>query len=326
MKRLLLTLMVLVSAIPSHAVIVFGESGRNLSPPPDTARRACWELEGQWGKFLGTPVGSHWFLTADHVGGYVGDAFFFAGERYTAVAVEHLPGTDLALWRVSGSFPRWASLSTRNQVGQELFIVGRGTARGKELDQRGWHWGEEDYQMSWGTNWVSHLHQSDVVGELLAWTFDRGGDPNEGTLSSGDSGGGVFVKGEDGLWRLAGVNHDINPGTDGIDHFYSLTGKKEDLFRAAIYDGRGLLLGAPGKLVALSGTKPIPEVSVAAPVAPHLAWIRKILARSNDDYPSYPPLLETKIWRRGGNIIISFTVALVITLSLLLRRRGGKRY
>lgn len=325
MKRLLAILAVLASALPSRAILLADGEGRHLSPPPDAARRACWNLEGQWGKYLGTPVSEHWFLTADHVGGYAGDVFFFEGQPYLAVAVEHLPGTDLALWRIRGSFPRWAPLSEGNELGRELFLVGRGTARGEALKNQGWRWGTDDHQMSWGSNQVSHFYKSLVVGPLLAWKFDQNAGPDEGTISNGDSGGGVFVKGADGLWRLAGVIHDIEPGPDGVDRFYSLSGKKEEVFRAAIFDGRGLFLGTPDQLTPLTGTTPLPQVSAAAPVAPHLSQIQQIIERPSNLYPSFPPLQETKIWRRGGRILIGLSVLLATLTALLVRRRGAKR-
>lgn len=320
MKRPLLALFVLTAALPGQAVIIVGGEGRNLAPPPDSARRACWELQGQWGDFLGTPVAARWFLTAEHVYGHVGDGFVFAGKRYSAVAVERLPGTDLALWRVDGTFPRWASLSGSKELGGEILILGRGTARGAELAGHGWRWGPEDHRLSWGSNQLSHFHKSFVYGKLLAWTFDAAQGPDEGALSSGDSGGAVFVKEAEGHWRLAGVNHDINPGADGVDRFYSLSGQKEGLFRAAIYEGRGLSLGPPEHLIPLSGAKPIPMTCAATPVAPYLAWIHKTLARPDTDFPTHAPLLQTQKGRRGGLLLAGLAALLLVT-----RRRGAKQ-
>jgi len=41
---------------------------------------------------------------------------------------------------------------------------------------------------------------------LLKLTFSRNGLTNEGALSGGDSGGGVFIN-DSGKWKLAGINY-----------------------------------------------------------------------------------------------------------------------
>lgn len=293
-------------------MIVLGGAGRNLTPPPDPARRACWELQGQWGKYLGTPIAARWFVTAEHVGGQVGDAFVLAGQHYLAVAREALPGTDTALWRVDRAFPRWATLCDGDELGRELFLVGRGTARGAELAGKGWQWGAIDHRQSWGRNQVSGFLTSKPYGALLLATFDHDAGPDESVLSTGDSGGGVFLKGRDGLWRLAGVNHDINPGDDGIDRFYSTSGRKDDLFRAALYDSRGLFLGTPEALKPVTGDTPCPTVMAAQRLSAYRSELAKILARPDRSYPSHPPLLQTRLGRYGGGALVGTVGAAVL--------------
>jgi hypothetical protein len=299
-------------------LIVFGGAGRNLAPPSDAPRRACWDLQGQWGKYLGTPVAARWFVTAEHLGGQVGDLFLFAGQRYYAVAHERLPGTDIALWRVDRVFPRWATLSDGEEQGRELFIVGRGTARGRALVGKGWQWGSIDHQQSWGSNRVSGFLTSKAYGELLLASFDRDAGPDEATLSTGDSGGGVFLKGRDGLWRLAGINHDINPGDDGKDRFYSTSGRKDDLFRAALYDGRGLFLGPPDALKPIVGSAPQPTQLAAQRLSHYRTEIARLLAHPDSAYPDSPPLLQTRLGRYGGAALLG---AAGVALVALLRKK-----
>ncbi|WP_395145911.1 hypothetical protein [Armatimonas sp.] len=301
-------------------MIVFGGTGRNLSPPPDTARRACWELQGEWGNFLGTPIAARWFVTAAHVGGQLGDVFVLAGRRYAAVAHEKIPGTDTALWRVDRDFPRWATLCEGDEQGWELFIVGRGTARGSELLGKGWRWGPIDHKKSWGMNRVGGFLKSKPYGELLLATFDKNAGPDEATLSDGDSGGGVFLKGRNGKWRLAGLNHDINPGDDGVDRFYSTTGRKDDLFRAALYDGRGLFLGPPDALKPVTGERSRPTVVAAQRLSAYRAEIARILAHPDRAYPDHAPLLQTR-WGQRGSVALAGAVGVTVVALLHQKRR-----
>ena len=299
-------------------MIVFGGAGRNLSPPPDTSRRACWELQGEWGNFLGIPIAARWFVTAAHVGGQLGDIFVLAGQRYAAVAHAKIPGTDIALWRVDRDFTRWATLCEGDEQGRELFIVGRGTARGDEIPGKGWRWGPIDHRLSWGSNRVESILKSKPYGALLLATFDKNAGPDEATLSDGDSGGGVFLKGRDSKWRLAGLNHDINPGDDGVDRFYSTTGRKDELFRAALYDGRGLFLGSPDALKPVAGDRPCPAVMAAQCLSTYRAEIARILAHPDSAYPDHPPLLQTRWGQRGG---VAFAGAVGVTVVALLRQK-----
>ena len=301
-------------------MIVFGGDGRKLAPPPDTLRRACWELQGEWGKFLGTPVAARWFLSAAHVGGQPGDTLRFDSQFYTAIVCQPIPGTDIALWRVDRAFPRWAKLCEGDEVGREALYFGRGTARGSELMGKGWRWGPIDHKQSWGTNRIERVFKSKPYGELLFATFDRNAGPDEATLSDGDSGGGVFVKSRDGQWRLAGLNHDINPGNDGVDHFYSTSGRKDDLFRAALYDGRGLFLGPPDALKPLSGNKPLPTVVACQRLSAYLPEIRKILAQLDSAWPTRPALLETRLAKRGGAALAGASAIGVAAYTIYRRR------
>ncbi len=302
-------------------MIVFGGDGRNVASPPDALRRACWDLQGEWGKFLGTPVAARWFITAAHVGGQPGDTFRFASQSYTAILSQTIPGTDIALWRVDRAFPRWATLCTGDEVGRAALYFGRGTARGLELPGKGWRWGPIDHKQSWGTNRIERVFTSKPYGELLFATFDSNSGPDEATLSDGDSGGGVFVKSREGLWRLAGLNHDINPGDDGVDRFYSATGRKDELFRAALYDGRGLFLGTPDALKSLSGNRPLPTVIAAQRLSAYLSAIQKILARPGSAWPARPALLETRLAKRGGVALAGASVLGVAAYTIYRSRR-----
>ena len=125
----------------ARGVIVLGPQGRNTAAPTGSLAGAGWQFEGSWGGFLGTAVGPHSFLTARHVGGSRGGTFTYGGAGYTATGSSDVPGTDLRLWQVRGTFPTYAPLWDAAvdgpEVGRPLFVVGRGTRRGSAVELPG---------------------------------------------------------------------------------------------------------------------------------------------------------------------------------------------
>jgi hypothetical protein len=89
---------------PAQAVITAGEEGRLIAPPVGTYKSSGVQFTGQWGKFVGTAIGPRHFLTAAHVGGGIGDEFTLGDDKYVAEGVTIVEGTDLAVWRVKGTF------------------------------------------------------------------------------------------------------------------------------------------------------------------------------------------------------------------------------
>jgi hypothetical protein len=273
----------------------------NTTPPSAELEESGWELQGDWGAFLGTPIGPHHFVTAKHVGGAVGDVFVLAGIGYRTIASFDDPETDLRIWQVQGPLPAQASLYDRSdELGQSLVVFGRGTQRGDAVmvqttagpELRGWHWGGADGRRRWGQNVVESINDGDTletgdspeqptaVGQLLRASFDAGGAPNEAHLSGGDSGGGVFIQ-DEGNWKLAGINY-------AVDGSYNLT----DLgpgFAAAIFDQRGLYAGKEGDWTVIADAgSPQPGAFYATRISSRIAWINSVLA--NPD-PA-PPILQ----------------------------------
>src|SRR5581483_5187403 len=79
---------------------------------------------------------------------------------------------------------------------------------------RGWVWGNLDSKRRWGTNVVNDVTTSNFNGnndEFIRYTFDRNGLTDECTISGGDSGGGVFIQGAGGIWKLAAANSFVSP-------------------------------------------------------------------------------------------------------------------
>ena len=126
--------------------------------------------EGQFGAFLGTVIGSNYFITAKHIGGSVGQTFTFNGANYTTTAVFPDSSSDLQIWQVSGTFPSHAqiySAAAGTEPNANLVVFGRGTQRGdavfvgSDSHPGGWLWGTSDGVERWGTNVAGSNDQPD---------------------------------------------------------------------------------------------------------------------------------------------------------------------
>ncbi len=234
----------------ASAVITFSDPGRNTTPPaPDSIAYAPWQLQGQFLGNLGTPIAPNYFITARHIGGNASKPFLFRGTTYSIdpsfanAGKLDLPNSDLSIWKITGTFPAYATLYTdSNETGKHLVTIGRGTQRGDPVvvgnKTKGWLWGTQDYAQAWGENDVTSIQTSSTAGDLLQFNFNSGNRPNEAILSRDDSGGAVFIQ-SDGLWKLAGINY-------GADGYYSLSASGTNPFYAALYDQNGLFYGDPG--------------------------------------------------------------------------------
>lgn len=188
------------------------------------------------------------------------------------------------------------------EAGKRLFVVGRGTQRGDAVYVnesvgeplvfndvvanraylskpvlKGWRWGAEDRIQSWGENVVSEVINDQDLGDLLYFTFDRNGLPNEAHLSAGDSGGGVFIQ-VGGAWKLAGINFSV----DGP--FRQNPGDAE--FLGAIFDVGGLYYGSSPQLIPNTPAD-VPSGAYSSSIAGSLSFINAQIAAatSSGDVP-----------------------------------------
>ncbi len=222
------------------------DPAHNTTAPTGAMTNSGWQYQGLWGAYLGTPIAPKYFITAAHVGGSVGEVFHFNGEDYPAAAMFSDPNSDLRLWRICGTFPDYASLYPRgDEAAKPVVVFGRGTQRGAEVvvsdgittTLKGWQWGLGDSVQRWGTNLVTAIAPSGSLGDFLMCNFDADGGADEAHLSTGDSGGGVFIQ-DGAIWKLAGINYSVdgpfNTGTNGPG------------FNAAIFDQSGFYPGGAG--------------------------------------------------------------------------------
>lgn len=243
----------LAALSPSARAIILSDPGAtdltNTTAPMGFYAGSGWDYQGLWGSFLGTPIGPNHFVTAKHVSGRIGESFIYRGSSYMTDDYVDAPNSDLRIWHVLSPFPDYAPIYLKPlNIGQELVIFGRGTDRGAPVGTSargaGWLWGATNSTQRWGTNRVSAVSERLLVAEFNFGTSD----PYEAHLSVGDSGGGVFIKDDDDLWKLAAVNYSVS-------NAYSTEAEGSERFNASLYDQTGFFeelrstpLTGPGEL------------------------------------------------------------------------------
>ena len=279
----------LLGSVVSTEAVIFhatGDPSHNTNAPTGALTNSGWQLQGRWGNFLGTPIGPKHFLTSKHLGGVsVGDPFWFDGVRYDTTAAFPDSQSDLQIWRICGTFPRFAPLYTdTNEVAQALVVFGRGTQRGTPVTTsgisgtktNGWLWGATNYITRWGQNTVAAIVEDPNLGDLIQAEFNADGGPDECHLSTGDSGGAVFLQ-DGGTWKLAGINY-------SVDGPYSTNASGVGFFNAALFDQGGLYYQDGTNWVWMRDhPQDQPGTFYATRVSSHLVWIDSILAQTIPD-------------------------------------------
>ena len=299
-----------LAAPPAPAVLLYGTPQRNTWAPSGTIYNSGWQYQGRWGAFLGTPVAPRYFITAGHVGGSVGQTFSYRGKNYTTRASYDDPNSDLHIWQVDRNFadPIAPIYRGTGEVGKQVVIYGRGSQRGSDVivnnQRKGWRWGASDGLQSWGTNLVkSVVNGGSGIGSVLFFSFDATGGRNEGTLSSGDSGGGTFVN-DNGVWKLAGVNFAARGP-------YSTAGQSDAGFNASLFDEGGMWVGQPNHRFFVSDQSAnIPGGGYVTRVSADLAWIDSILHKPA--LGALPPLTTdamTAVPEPGSAALVLVTLA-----------------
>jgi hypothetical protein len=317
----------LASFHSTESVVFFstGDPHYNTTPPTGMLGGSGWHLQGD--AFPGVPIAPNFFITATHVAGKIGDVFTFHGTEYRMIAQFDHPDADITLWKVDGTFPEYAQLYTLNdEVGKTLVVFGRGTERGAEVRlngvKKGWEWGKTDGILRWGENVVTGI--SDAEGkpatastrfQLLRADFDSNAGPNEAHLSGGDSGGGVFLQDQDGVWKLAGINHAAN-------YQYSMT-ELGEAFNAALFDESGYYEGDPGKREYYPDDPSVyqPGSFFATRLSMYAPWIESIIAGS-----SATALLEEAMSLPGPYTPVSNAAVDLVMQTITILRPSGTRF
>jgi hypothetical protein len=262
----------LVASPLAHGVILYrtGDPTANTTEPAGPLAGSGWQYEGTFGAFLGTAIAPHFFITARHVG-VQSSVLMYQGSNYNIVGYFDDPNSDLRIYQVAETFPTFAPLySSSDETGKPLVVIGRGTQRGSEIYAngllRGWTWGATDMVQRWGQGRVSYVYGF-APSDFLCSLFDQNDLPDEAGLSSGDSGGAVFVQ-ENGVWKLAGINF-------SVDGPVATSPTDEQGFYGVFFDRRGLY-NPPNMLFA--GSEPLPSGFYATRISTKLNWIYSIAA------------------------------------------------
>ncbi|HWB55232.1 MAG TPA: hypothetical protein VG722_13605, partial [Tepidisphaeraceae bacterium] len=281
-------------AITTYSDTPVAGTGTSFSSAPTLLENGVmtdggWSYEvtnwGGGGAFTGTAISPQWFLTVSHVGS--SSSVSYNGTDYGVVANSGVvinpdsSGGGIELWRVNGTFPSYAQVwngvvdGSDNNV--DAVVIGRGTSKGSEVYAQnnsndpyqngqlaGWQSGSSDKVLRWGQNQVFTGTVNGIP--FLEYTFDApgqgdnfssgGNGGNEGALSSGDSGGGMFIYSTaTHQWKLAGVNEAII-GTST----YSTLSDFSDASQGMFFDTLGLYT-AVGQEVTYGSTRYVPDPS-----------------------------------------------------------------
>lgn len=277
---------------PAGAVIFFDTADplyHANTAPNGAYQDSGWQYQGLFGGFLGTMISPQHFVTAAHLGvpstTFVWTTYFSGGAsdvtftRDTTVngglGYWDIPGTDLRIHQITGTFPHYAPLYMGSaEAGAEIVVFGRGTQRGANVQlagiDKGWRWGTGDGVARWGRNVVS---ETLTVGsaEYLRAAFDAVPGVDEAHLSVGDSGGAAFLL-DGGVWRLAGIHYAV----DGSWDFNDVVDNQE--FEAALFDAGGLYNGndIDGWTLIPDGTQDIPSSLYSTRISAYFAQITAI--------------------------------------------------
>ncbi len=267
--------MVFSALVQAQAIILFAtaDPAANTTAPTGPLANSGWQYEGTFGSFLGTPIGPHYFITAQHLGTQ-SSVFTFQGLQYDILQQFSGPGSDLRIYRVSQIFPAFAPLYLGNdEVGKHLTVIGRGTRRGDGIFLngvlKGWSWGTGDGIQRWGENEVAAIVPVLGLGDFLFASFDQNGLTNEAHLSSGDSGGAVFID-DGGVWKLAGINF-------AVDGPFYTDADGGGAFLAVLFDKRGFYEGDSAPYALVTGDASVPSGFYATRLSSNRAWIESVV-------------------------------------------------
>ena len=335
-SALIVFLALLLNIVSARAIIFYSTDATtyNTTAPSGTLTNSGWQYEGFWGDFLGTAIAPKYFITAEHIGGAIGQTFVFHGVPYTTTARYDDPDSDLRIWRICGAFPTFALApiySNTNELNKSFVVIGRGTQRGDSVTTtnpqgtaktNGWQWGPYDGLVRWGENAVAAVVDGDGVfggglGDLLQATFDASGGANECHLSSGDSGGALFIK-DGSVWKLAGINY-------AVDGPYNTTNTGPG-FEAAIFNERGLYTTNS----IIGGWEPVPDIGLAQPgsfyatrVSAHVNWINSVI---NAIVAADRPILQSSTRAADGYADETNATVDNVSKTITVALPGGSRF
>ena len=271
--------------IPAVIFLNQNSADHNTSKPEGELNGSGWDLHGFFNAFTGIHIHRNCFITAKHIGGHIGNTFRYQNVDYQTIAYYPDPKTDLIIWQVDAPLSMFAKVAdSLPGVGSEVVVFGRGTQKGDPIfasdtdaESIGWSWGKADRVMRWGTNRISaiinasnHPVKHDSIEAFnFACRFNNFLNPNECTLSSGDSGGGIFSK-FGNAWNLIGINYAVTGPYRSDPNSLS--------FNASVYNGSSLYIFRNNKWVLNNANFGFNESQFFATAIPaRMEWIEYVV-------------------------------------------------
>jgi hypothetical protein len=279
-------LLVLCVALPARAILIDSGDGTGNSTAP--ADDPGWTHVGARGGLNAVYLGYGWVVTAAHVGpGPVslgGTTYPDVPGSYVAVIHSGSTQADLGVYRIDPyphGIPALEIPTSPAAVGAEVMLIGRGKPRGPATQWMGidgWEWGLGAVKR-WGTNEIGAdlgpgppVNTTDlVIGSLttrsLVADFSENAPGDEGIVTVGDSGGGLFVH-DGSSWKLGGVSFAL--GTyDGQPASTALYGNVTYAADLSYYRAQVLAVARP----CADGADNDSDLATDHPDDPGCAWV-----------------------------------------------------
>ena len=212
----------LIQTAPAIIVINSDET-ENLAAPPDGSP---WNYVGRLENHLSAPasaiyLGNRYVVTASHV---IEDSHLFVlnGVGYprdTSFTQVTLQNTDMRILRIVGDpgLPPLPLIDPNDsEFNQPCTIMGYGVGKATPVPNQGWNWGDDTTRLKrWATNNTLGTYRVFSNQNQIITSFDRSAGNREGQLTSGDSGGALFIK-VNGVWKFAGLAVDVDINTQAL--------------------------------------------------------------------------------------------------------------
>jgi hypothetical protein len=230
-------LAVLTRPAPGIIVINSDESVNRATPSSGAPWKYVARLDNHFGaRASGVYLGNHYILTANHVDNDMNNVFL-NGTNYavdTSFTPVTFPNTDLRIIRIvpDPGLPALPLISASDTAfNQPATMIGWGVGKGTAIANQGWNWGDDTTRVErWGTSVTLGNYQTEPVSgfTFLKTTFDITMGGQTGQLTSGDSGGGLFIN-FGGTWKLVGISSDVDTDNQALyDQSLAQSGNQPD--------------------------------------------------------------------------------------------------
>lgn len=259
--------------IKVNALIFYTSLDPNYNTAPPVQYVDLWNLQGDFGNFIGTPISPYHFITVQHV--ETQNIITINRDEYQTLSYYDDWASNLRIYKIKGKFIKYTTLYEKNdEIGKSIVVFGRGVGKGEEVrlsnELRGWKWDNVGGIMRWGENTVDDVVIS-YAGDVLKTMFNPQKNLlNLCSLTVGDSGGGMFIK-DGNEWKLAGVNYGVDSGYG----FNNMGDRDGEYFRASIFNEKDLFKFDGSEWFRIGESSA--TGSYAIRVSSRMYWIKRIV-------------------------------------------------